>query len=74
MKDKTPFADLLKELQERVRKNREDLERRVGEDVRNVADRLRGSLKGEIERLRERIDHLSERIEAHAKRRNNGKK
>ena len=60
--------DALHELVERVRKNREELERRVDEGVkaamarvhRPLADELR-ELRGRIEVVQKRVEHLASR-------------
>ena len=60
---------LAQELQTRVRKNREELDRRVHEAVKTASDRLRNPLANEVAQLRQRIEQLNDRIEEAARRR-----
>ena len=52
-----------------MRKNRAALERKVEESVRNVAERLRGALAGQVAELRGRVERLHARIEENARNR-----
>ena len=57
------------ELQARVRKNREELDKRVQEAVKTASDKLRNPLANEVAQLRQRIEQLNDRIDEAARRR-----
>jgi hypothetical protein len=64
-----PDANLAQELMTRVRKNREEFERRIDEGVKVAVARVRAPIDKEIAALKQRIDDLHSKIEERARRR-----
>jgi hypothetical protein len=68
----SPDANLGAELLTRVRKNREEFERRIDEGVKAAVARVRAPIDKEIASLKQRVEKLHERVEA--QRQKQGKK
>jgi hypothetical protein len=64
----SPDANLGAELLTRVRKNREEFERRIDEGVKATIARVRAPIDKEIASLKERIETLTAKVDARAKR------
>jgi polyhydroxyalkanoate synthesis regulator phasin len=60
---------LAQELQARVRRNREELDRRVHDAVHTVSEKLSHPLANEVAQLRQRIEQLNARLDEAARRR-----
>jgi hypothetical protein len=58
-----PDANLGAELLARVRKNREEFERRIDEGVKTAVARLRAPIDKEIASLKERVEKLTQKVE-----------
>jgi hypothetical protein len=58
-----PDANLASELLTRVRKNREEFERRVDEGVKAAVARVRAPIDKEIASIKERVEKLQARID-----------
>lgn len=65
---KGQVKEAVRELYQRVRKNRDELERRLDEGVRAAVDRVNGPLSQELQGLRGRIEKLQHRVEELARR------
>ena len=59
-----PDANLAQELVSRVKKNREEFERRVDEGVKAAVAKVRAPIDKEIASLKERMEKLQGRVEA----------
>ncbi len=66
-----PDANLGQELMARVRKNREEFERRIDEGVKTAIARVRAPIDKEIATLRQRVEELQTKVEERARRRKN---
>ncbi len=64
-----PDAHLGQELMSRVRKNREEFERRVDEGVKAAVAKVRAPIDKEIASLKERVEKLQQRVEAERQKR-----
>ena len=64
----SPDGNLGAELLARVRKNREEFERRIDEGVKATIARVRAPIDKEIASLKERVEQLTAKVEARAKR------
>ncbi len=64
-----PDANLGAELLSRVRKNREEFERRIDEGVKAAMARVRAPIDKEIASLKQRVEKLQEKVEAERQRR-----
>jgi hypothetical protein len=64
-----PDANVAQELMSRVRKNREEFERRVDEGVKAAVAKVRAPIDKEIAQLKQRVEKLQERIEAEKQKR-----
>jgi hypothetical protein len=62
-----PDANLTAELMIRVRKNREEFERRIDEGVKAAMARVRAPIDKEIASLKQRVEKLQEKIETRKK-------
>ena len=58
-----PDANLAEELRNRMRRNREELERRVDEGVRAAVAKVRAPIDRELATLRQRLERLQEKVE-----------
>ena len=58
-----PDANLTAELMTRVRKNREEFERRIDEGVKAAVARVRAPIDKEIASLKQRVEKLQEKVE-----------
>jgi hypothetical protein len=67
-------GNLRDELLGRMRKNREDLERRIDEGVKAAVARVRAPIDREIATLKTRIEKLQARVEEERKKRADKKK
>jgi hypothetical protein len=65
----SPDANLGSELLARVRKNREEFERRIDEGVKAAVAKVRAPIDKEIASLKERVEKLQTRIEAEKQKR-----
>jgi hypothetical protein len=68
----SPDANLGAELLTRVRKNREEFERRIDEGVKATIARVRAPIDKEIASLKERVEQLTAKVEARARRKKEG--
>ncbi len=59
----SPDANLGEELMARVRKNREEFERRIDEGVKAAVARVRAPIDKEIASLKERVEKLQQKVE-----------
>lgn len=59
-----PDANLTAELMSRVRKNREEFERRIDEGVKAAVAKVRAPIDKEIASLKQRVEKLQEKVEA----------
>jgi len=66
-----PDANLGEELMARVKKNREEFERRIDEGVKTAFAKVRAPLDKEIASLKERVEKLQQKVD---QRRNKDKK
>ena len=64
----SPDANLGAELLTKVRKNREEFERRIDEGVKAAVAAVRAPIDKEIASLKERIEQLTAKVDARAKR------
>jgi hypothetical protein len=64
-----PDANLAEELVARVRKNREEFERRIDEGVKAAVARVRAPIDKEIATLKQRIEDLQAKVEERARKR-----
>lgn len=69
----TPDANLTAELMMRVRKNREEFERRIDEGVKAAVARVRAPIDKEIASLKQRVEKLQEKVEAERSKRRDKK-
>ena len=60
----SPDANLGAELMARVKKNREEFERRIDEGVKAAVAKVRAPIDKEIASLKERVEQLQSKIEA----------
>jgi uncharacterized protein YlxW (UPF0749 family) len=67
----SPDANLGVELMARVKKNREEFERRIDEGVKAAVAKVRAPIDKEIATLKERVEKLQQKID---QRRNENKK
>src|SRR4051794_10552263 len=58
-----PNANLGEELMARVKKNREEFERRIDEGVKTAFAKVRAPLDKEIASLKERVEKLQQKVE-----------
>jgi hypothetical protein len=58
-----PDANLGAELMARVRKNREEFERRIDEGVKAAVAKVRAPIDKEIASLKQRVEKLQEKVE-----------
>src|SRR5215475_8870705 len=58
-----PDANLSAELMARVRKNREEFERRIDEGVKAAVAKVRAPIDKEIASLKERVEKLQKKVE-----------
>lgn len=58
-----PDANLTAELMSRVRKNREEFERRIDEGVKAAMARVRAPIDKEIASLKQRVEKIQEKVE-----------
>jgi hypothetical protein len=65
----SPDANLSAELMARVRKNREEFERRIDEGVKAAVAKVRAPIDKEIASLKERVERLQQKVEAERARR-----
>src|SRR6478609_11638574 len=63
-----PDANLGEELMARVKKNRQEFERRIDEGVKAAVAAVRAPIDKEIASLKERIEQITAKVEARAKR------
>ena len=59
-----PDANLAAEIISRVKKNREEFERKIDDGVKATIARVRAPIDGEIAQLKLRLEKLSEKIDA----------
>ena len=59
----SPDANLGEELMARVKKNREEFERRIDEGVKAAVARVRAPIDKEIASLKERVEKLQQKVE-----------
>jgi len=59
-----PDANLASELMSRVRRNREEFERKIDEGVKAAVARVRAPIDKEIASLKQRIEKLQEKVDA----------
>jgi hypothetical protein len=64
-----PDANLATELLARVRKNREEFERRVDEGVKAAVARVRAPIDKELAALKTRVEQLQEKVEERRRKR-----
>ena len=64
--------DALHDLVERVKKNRDELERRVDEGVKAAVTRVRGPISDDLQSLRGRLEKVQKRVEELASRKPRG--
>jgi hypothetical protein len=60
----SPDANLGEELMARVKKNREEFERRIDEGVKAAVAKVRAPIDKEIASLKQRVEKLQEKVEA----------
>jgi hypothetical protein len=65
----TPDADLGSELLTRVKRNREEFERRIDEGVKAAVARVRAPIDKEIASLKQRVEKLTEKVEEQRQKR-----
>jgi hypothetical protein len=63
-----PDANLSVELMNRVRKNREEFERKIDEGVKAAVAKVRAPLDKEIASLKERVEKLQAKVEQRRKK------
>jgi len=63
-----PDANLSAELMSRVRKNREEFERKIDEGVKAAVAKVRAPLDKEIASLKERVEKLQAKVEQRRKK------
>jgi predicted RNase H-like nuclease (RuvC/YqgF family) len=59
----SPEANLGEELKARVKKNREEFERRIDEGVKAAVAKVRAPIDKEIASLKERVEKLQQKVE-----------
>lgn len=64
----SPDADLGAELLARVKKNRDEIERRVDEGVKSAIATVRAPIDKELGSLKQRIEKITERVDELTKR------
>jgi hypothetical protein len=64
-----PDGNLAAELMSRVKKNREEFERRVDEGVKAAVAKVRAPIDKEIASLKERVEKLGARVDAERQKR-----
>ena len=60
--------DVVREIFQRVQRNRADLERRIDDGIRSAIDRTRRPFVQDIEQIRTRVDKLQRRVEELSRR------
>ena len=68
-----PDANLGEELMARVKKNREEFERRIDEGVKAAVAKVRAPIDKEIASLKQRVEKLQEKVEAERTKRRDKK-
>jgi hypothetical protein len=63
-----PDANLATELMTRVKKNREEFERKIDEGVKAAVARVRAPIDKELASFKQRVEKLQEKIEARKKK------
>ena len=70
----SPDANLGEELLARVKKNRQEFERRIDEGVKAAVAKVRAPIDKEIASLKERVEKLQKKVEERKQQRNKDKK
>jgi hypothetical protein len=63
-----PDANLAAELMSRVKKNREEFERKIDEGVKATLARVRAPIDKELASIKQRVEKLQEKIDARKKK------